>query len=250
MIGYLSKFIPRYSVLTAPLRRLISHDVPYSWGIEEDAAFQKLKDSITSDDTMAFFDPRKPKVVRTASFHEGLSARLFQRTATGLQTVHYISRSSTSDEKRYSQTEKDALAVKWAKSMFSMYLLGAPKFKIMTSHRPLIPMFNKSCTKLPPRIEKWIMEMQDVDYELVYEPSRDAANQLDYLSRHPFPETENDDTEKSVNMIVSTEHGVVVRSIKEATSSDPVIHDILKIMKHKKYLKKDNRRSDPWDFLL
>ena len=127
MIGYLSNFIPCYSVLTAPLRRLTSQDVPFSWGPEEDAAFKRLKDSITSDDTMAFFDPRKPIVIRTqASFHEGLSAGLFQRTAKGLQPVHYISRSMTSAEKRYSQTEKDALAVKWAKSRFSMYLLGAP----------------------------------------------------------------------------------------------------------------------------
>ena len=63
MIGYLAKFIPCYSVLTAPLRRLTSQDVPFSWGPEEDAAFKKLKDSITSDDTMAFFDPRKPIVV-------------------------------------------------------------------------------------------------------------------------------------------------------------------------------------------
>ena len=55
MIGYLSKFIPRYAVLTAPLRRLTGKDIPFSWGPEEDAAFQKLKDSITCDDTMSYF---------------------------------------------------------------------------------------------------------------------------------------------------------------------------------------------------
>ena len=94
------------------------------------------------DDTMAYFDPKKPIVVRTkASFHEGLSAGLFQRRSKGLQPVHYISRSITSAEQRYSQTEKDALGVKWAKTRFRMYLLGAPKFKIITSHKPLIPMF-------------------------------------------------------------------------------------------------------------
>ena len=87
----------------------------------------------------------------------------------------------TAAEKRYSQTEKDALAVKWAKTRFSMYLLGAPKFQFITSHKPLIPMFNKSWAKLPLRIEKRIMEMQDVDYELVYEPGRDAADPMDYL---------------------------------------------------------------------
>ena len=59
------------------------------------------------------------------------------------------------------------------------------------------------------------MEMQDVDYELIYEPG-DAADPLNYLSRHPLPETENDDTEKTVNMIVSNEHGVVMRSIKKS----------------------------------
>ena len=55
MIGYLSKFILRHSILTAPLRQLTSHDVAFSWGPEEGTAFQKLRDSVTSDDTMAFF---------------------------------------------------------------------------------------------------------------------------------------------------------------------------------------------------
>ena len=193
--------------MTAPLRQLTGKDIPFSWGPEEDEAFQKLKDSITCDDTMSYFDPRKPIIVRTeASFHEGLSAGLFQRTSKGLQPVHYISRSMTNAEKRYSQTEEDALAVKWAKSRFGMYLLGAPRFKIITSHKPLIPMFNKSCTKLPPRIEKWIMEMQDVDYELVYEPGKDEADPMDYLSRHPLPDTERDNTEKIIKALVTNEH--------------------------------------------
>ena len=45
----------------------------------------------------------------------------------------------------------------------------------MTAHKPLIP-FNKVKAKVPPRIENWIMEMQDVDYELVYEPGKDEAD--------------------------------------------------------------------------
>ena len=232
MIGYLSKFIPQYAILTAPLRRLTGQDVVFTWGHEEDQAFRKLKDSITNDDTMAYFDPKKPIVVRTeASFHEGLSAGLFQRTSKGLQPVHYISRSMTSAEQRYSQTEKDALAVKWAKNRFSMYLLGAPKFKIITSHKPLIPMFNKPCSKLPPRIEKWIMEMQNVDYELIYEPGKDAADPMDYLSRHPLPETDTDDTEMTIKMIVNNEHGVVLKSIYEATMKDEILQDVKKRMK-------------------
>jgi len=41
---------------------------------------------------------------------------------------------------------------------------------------------------LPPRIEKWVMGMQDFDFELIYEPRKDDADPLDFLSRHPLPE--------------------------------------------------------------
>ena len=166
MIGYLSKFIPRYSSLTAPLRELTRKNTKFRWGVKENTAFETLKESITSKDTMAYFNPTRPIVLRVeASYHEGLSAGLFQETDKGLQPVHFISRTMTDTEKRYSQTEKDALAVGWAKNRFSMYLLGAPKFKIVTAHKPLILMFSMPTARLPPRTEKWVMGMQDVDHD-------------------------------------------------------------------------------------
>ncbi|MEW8092563.1 MAG: reverse transcriptase family protein, partial [Candidatus Thiodiazotropha endolucinida] len=42
MTGYLSKFIPRYTSLTAPLRKLTQKAVRFHWGIEEQTAFEKL----------------------------------------------------------------------------------------------------------------------------------------------------------------------------------------------------------------
>ena len=81
----------------------------------------------------------------------------------------------TETEKRYSQAEKDALAIKWAKERLKSYLLGAPRFRIVASHKPLVPLFNKARAKVPPRIEKWVMKMQDVDYEVIYEPGKDEA---------------------------------------------------------------------------
>ena len=69
MIGYLAKFIPSYSTVTAPLQALTHKDVRFKWGKEENEAFQKLKDAITDDKTMAYFNPRLPIVLRTeASF--------------------------------------------------------------------------------------------------------------------------------------------------------------------------------------
>ena len=42
------------------------------------------------------------------------------------------------------------------------------------------------------------MLMQDVGYELVYEPGKDEADPLDYLSRHPLPEIGDDSNEKII----------------------------------------------------
>lgn len=93
---------------------------------------------------LAFFDPSKPIILRTeASFNEGLSAALLQKTDRGIQPVYFISRTMTETEKRYSQTKKDALAIKWAKKRLTIYLLGASRFRIVTAHKPLIPLFNK-----------------------------------------------------------------------------------------------------------
>ena len=108
MTGYLSKFIPSYASLTAPLRKLTHKDTKFKWGAEENEAFESLKASITSESTMAYFNPARPIVVRVeASFHGGLSTELFRETDCGLQPVHFISRTMTDTEQRYSQTEKD-----------------------------------------------------------------------------------------------------------------------------------------------
>ena len=116
MTGYLSKFIPRYASLTKPLWELTHKQAKFHWGREEDDAFEELKANISSKDTMAFFNPKLPIMVRVeASYNEGLSAGLFQQSARGWQPVHFISRTLTDVEKRYNQTDKDALCVKWAK---------------------------------------------------------------------------------------------------------------------------------------
>ena len=184
MTSYLSKFIPRYPSLTKPLRDLTRTKTKFHWGPTEDKAFTEVKGAITSKNTIAFFKPKLPIMVRVEpSYNEGLSAGLFQQSAKGWQPVHFISRSVTDVEKRYSQTEKGALCVKWAKDRFGMYLQVAPRFTIVTAHEPLLPMFSKPSVKLPPRIEKWVMYMRDVDFEVKYEPWTDELDPLDFLSK-------------------------------------------------------------------
>ena len=203
--------------------RLNKNRYQVPWGPTEDKAFKDVKGAVTSKDAIAIFNPKLRIMVRVeASYNEGLSAGLFQQPAKGCQPVHFISRSLTDVEKRYSQTEKDALCVKWAKDRFGMYLQGAPRFTIVTAHKPLFPMFRKPSVKLSPRIEKWVMDMQEVAFEMKYEPGRDKLDPLDFLSRHPLPVIGNDDTEEVLKAAITTEHAVVLDRIREETSQDRV----------------------------
>ena len=69
----------------------------------------------------------------------------------GHRPVTYISRSHTPVEQRYSQTEREALANRWACERLRMYLAGA-RFKIVTDRKPLEAIFSSSNSKPSVRI--------------------------------------------------------------------------------------------------
>ena len=60
-------------------------------------------------------------------------------------------------------------------------LLGAPKFKVITDHKPLTYMFNKTHGELPPRIERCVMDIQEFDYEVTHRPGKECI--ADFMSR-------------------------------------------------------------------
>ena len=59
MTNYLSRFIPQFSTLTEPLRVVTRQDVKWYWGQEQYTAFDKLRQELSSDTVMAYFDPKE-----------------------------------------------------------------------------------------------------------------------------------------------------------------------------------------------
>ena len=82
-------------------------------------------------------------------------------------------------ERRYSQTEKEALALVWACERFNIYVYGR-KFELETDHKPLECIFGR-LSKPSARIERWVLRLQGYDYRVVYRPGK--ANIADSLSR-------------------------------------------------------------------
>ena len=80
MATYCAKFIPHFSDVSEPLRKLMKKDQPFLWGKEQEKSFHTIKNLLTSTDVMTYSDPNKETELVTDASPLGLSAILMQNT--------------------------------------------------------------------------------------------------------------------------------------------------------------------------
>ena len=184
LVTYMAKFVKDLATLADPLRELTREATKWNWGRRQEEAFQELKERLTNAEMMAYFDKdAKTEVIVDAS-PVGIGAILSQQQKNGeYRPVYYASRSLTSVERRYSQTEKEALAVVWGCERFSLYLVGK-EFDLITDHKPLETIYSSKRTKPLPRIERWVLRLQPFAFKVKYRQGKDNA--ADALSRLPL----------------------------------------------------------------
>ena len=188
MANYSARFIKNFSTLAAPLRELTRSNVEWRWTEREQEPFMKIKNSLLDNATLAYYEVGAETEVIVDASPVGLGAILTQKKRDGHRAVTYISRSLSPVEQRYSQTEREALAIRWACERLRMYLAGA-RFKVVTDHKPLEAIVSNSNSKPPIRIERWSTYLQEFNFTVEYRPGKD--NPADYMSRHPIRNPEN-----------------------------------------------------------
>ena len=232
MVNYCGRFIPGLATVSAPLRHLTKSDSEWEWGPIQADAFKEIKHRVAKQCTMAYFDPAsKTELIVDASPH-GLGALLVQHNSQhNTVPVALASRSLTDVETRYSQTEREALAITWAVTHFHVYLYGG-SFVVTTDHKPLVTLFNSCHAKPPLRIERWILKLQAYDFEVQYQPG--AHNPADYMSRHPRPSvmTISEDeylAEAHISFVAyhAVPKTITLPDIVTATKQDPVLQVVI-----------------------
>ena len=240
LINYLGRFIPHLATYTEPLRRLTSKGVPWTWLEEQDKCFNHLKSLVSSEKVVCHFRTGQPTKIVVDASPVGLGAILLQRQQEGdFKPVSYASRSLSKVEQRYSQTEREALAVIWACERFHLYVYGK-SFIIETDHKPLLGLFGSNGNRSA-RISRWALRLLQYDFELQYLPGSD--NPADVLSRYSDQYSSGPssgwssgyelETEKHLNFVIghSLPLTVTLSQVREASQNDPVLVAVIEALK-------------------
>ncbi|XP_055623628.1 uncharacterized protein K02A2.6-like [Toxorhynchites rutilus septentrionalis] len=228
LVTYVGRFIPHLASKTDSLRALLRSECKFVWTEEHQKAFDEIKKAVCDIKKLGFFNVKDKTILVADASPTGLGAVLLQEDVQGQkQIIAYASKSLTNLERKYFQTEKEALALVWAVDRFKLYLQGA-KFALVTDCKPLKFLFGPN-SKPCARIERWVLRLQSYSYDVVYQPG--STNLADVLSRLSVTNSETYDPENEsyIQMLAtfSAPVAITVQEIQEETKKDEEIQKVI-----------------------
>ena len=144
LANYMGPFIPNLSTLTAPLRELLKESHQFDWSPAHQEAYNKIKDSISSEVTLTYFDPTKDI---TWQVDASLISLLLLRALTDMET-------------RYTNIELLAVVYGYEKFHTNLY---SHSFTANTDFKPLESIHLKHLTVAPLRLQGMLLRLQRFD---------------------------------------------------------------------------------------
>ena len=235
LIKYLVRFLPGLHKVMEPLSTLLSKKCTWAWDSAQQNAFNSIKRIITTAPVLSYFDPSKPTRVSADASSYGLGGVLMQLHGKIWKPVAFCSRKLLENERRWSQIEKECLAVVWACERFRQYILGI-QVQVETDHKPLIPLINtKALSAVPVRCQRLLMRLAEYSVQASYTPGKYMAV-ADALSRQPTVES---DTEPADTMEIEEHVEAIVQmlpasanQIKEIKRQQLLDRDLSRVIEH------------------
>ena len=194
-------------------------------------------------ETLGYFDSAAKTRVITDASPVGLGAILVQEQNGEERVICYASRSLTDVEKRYSQTEKEALGIVWACERLHMYLYGTD-FEILTDHKPLQFIYSKK-SQPSARVNRWVLRLQPYRFTVRHIPGKEnIADSLSRLARSKASADLSSEAEEYVRFVAenSTPQALSTREIERASDADKELSNVRKCVQTEMWHKLENKR--------
>jgi len=127
------KFVPHYASIVEPLWKLCAEASEFVWDGRSNRAFEEVKDATAKVTNLVWFDHRMDVTVQVDASGSGLGAVLLQNG----RPIMYASRKLTAVESRYSQLEREFLALVFGVKRFRKFIIGCPCV-METDHLPIL----------------------------------------------------------------------------------------------------------------
>uniref|UniRef100_A0AC34GW48 Integrase catalytic domain-containing protein n=1 Tax=Panagrolaimus sp. ES5 TaxID=591445 RepID=A0AC34GW48_9BILA len=240
LVNYYQNFVSMMRDLRQPLDDLLKKDAEWSWTDTQENAVQAIKNALTDRCMLTHFDPRLPITVAADASQHGIGGVISHVYADGSERpIQFFSRALNPAQSKYSQTEKEALALITAVKIFHRYLEGR-KFTLYTDHKALLSIFGPRSLKPSyalNRLHRWSIFLVGYNFDIKYTNTKEFG-QADALSRlisearqvkDAFEEEEELDesfaNQKMVNSIAAMP--VTANDITAAYESDAYAQDVL-----------------------
>ena len=243
-ITYLAPYIPNLSAHTSPLRTLLQKDSDFQWNHEQSTAFQEIKRLICEANTLTYFDPAKPTVIKVDASLTALGEALTQEG----HVIAYASKSLNDTEKRYADIEREMLACVFGAERFHTYVFGK-HFTIESDHKPLEVISKKNLTAAPARLQRMLLRLQRYDFTITYRPGKGMVL-ADSLSRLPS-NADNSEINLDVKVCLIQFSMPRLNELRNETRDDPVLHELMEYVisgfpEHRRHMSPETRRF--WSF--
>ena len=181
LAGYYRRFVQGFAGVAAPLHALTRKNRTFEWTDVTQAAFETLKDALTSPPVLAMPNDADVFILDTDSSDHTIGAVLSQIQGGLERVIAYASRTLDKREAKYCITRKELLSIVYSLKYFKQYLMGR-HFKIRTDHAPLT--WLRHTPDPIGQQARWLEIMEEFDFEVEHRPGNKHSN-ADALSRRP-----------------------------------------------------------------
>jgi hypothetical protein len=143
LASFFRRFVQGFSIIAKPLTQLLKGDQSWVWSLDQQKAFEELKNTLVHKPVLALYSPEANTELHTDACKIGVAGILLQRDKQlKLRPIAYFSRQTTPEEQNYSSYDLETLAVVASLQKFRVYLIGI-HFKVITDCNSLRATFSK-----------------------------------------------------------------------------------------------------------
>ena len=232
LVNFYRNFVPETAQIASCLYDLLKENAVFTWTDAHDAQFQLLKQSLANHVPLAFYDSdvNTQTFLTTDASGHGISAVLSQVSKDNKEErpVYFLSRKLSENEKSYSVSEKEFLAVLWATERLHQYLYGRP-YTVRTDHQALrqLLMNGSQGGSAPCRVIRWAAKLLQYNFTVQYISGKENLV-ADALSRVPQASKDSHLELFSISLQNDDSSGpVTLQEIKSETSTDVELQTLI-----------------------